>query len=275
MKKFAVLIAVILVIAGCDMALTYNSVIPDSRYFEKNDFEITKEKHTETVWDKVIFGNSVVSGAYIEDWGSGYINLGLKGVEMTDLKKMLDTRHVKIGTELVIGLDYKMFCGGENTEYEYIWNKKLYEPYVYFERERIIPVIKDFIEKNVTQKPQQTKEVKRGVAHDRDMLSSAVEYEMLTTDRLEENISAFEAVIAYCNEKGIRVRAVWMPKNPMFDRAEVLDDVRARVDAVLSLNGIGVYDMENIFAIGDFYDVSYLNYDIGSPKFTALLYSWL
>ena len=268
MKKIAVLIAFVLLIAVGDVALTYNSPIIKSDRFEKNDFEIIKNSHSEKVWDKVIFGSDAVTCAYMEG-EKGYVNLGLGGVKMTDLEKMIDTRHITLGTELVIGLDYTLFCGEDETEY--IWDKKIYEPYVYFERERLLPVIKNETATSFVNE----KTVRRGVVHEREMQKMVMQYESMTAQNLAENIASLENVIAYCNEKGINIRCVWMPWNVGYDKTAVLDEVRMTVDAVLSSHGIDVYDMESIFSVGDFYDVMHLNYDIGSPKFTALIDEWL
>ena len=61
MKKIVTIIAIVLAIAVGDLALTYNNFIVNSDYFVKNDFEITQYKHPEKVWNKVFFGNSVVT----------------------------------------------------------------------------------------------------------------------------------------------------------------------------------------------------------------------
>ena len=98
MKKIAAIIAVVLMIAVSDLALTYNNFIKDSDYFIKNDFEITQNHHPEKIWDKVFFGNSVVISSYIEEQSqSGYINLGLDYGVVTDLWKMIEMRHINIG----------------------------------------------------------------------------------------------------------------------------------------------------------------------------------
>ena len=103
MKKIVTIIAIVLAIAVGDLALTYNNFIVNSDYFVKNDFEITQYKHSEKVWDKVFFGNSVVISAYMEDKSSkGYVNLGLDYGVVTDLWKMIEKKHINIGSELVM-----------------------------------------------------------------------------------------------------------------------------------------------------------------------------
>lgn len=148
MKKIVTIIAIVLAIAVGDLALTYNNFIVNSDYFVKNDFEITQYKHPEKVWDKVFFGNSVVISAYMEDKSSkGYVNLGLDYGVVTDLWEMIEKKHINIGSELVIGLNYLTLYDEFETNPTYIWHKKLYEPYVYFERDRFYPMITDGFDK--------------------------------------------------------------------------------------------------------------------------------
>ena len=129
MKKIVTIIAIVLAIAVGDLALTYNNFIVNSDYFVKNDFEITQYKHPEKVWDKVFFGNSVVISAYMEDKSSkGYVNLGLDYGVVTDLWEMIEKKHINIGSELVIGLNYLTLYDEFETNPTYIWYKKLYEP---------------------------------------------------------------------------------------------------------------------------------------------------
>ncbi len=126
MKKITAIIAVLLMLAVGDLALTYNNFIKDSDYFVKNDFEITQNRHPEKIWDKVFFGNSVVISSYIEDQSrSGYINLGLDYGVVTDLWDMLSKRHINIGSELVIGLNYLTLYDEFETNPTYIWHKSL------------------------------------------------------------------------------------------------------------------------------------------------------
>ena len=126
MKKIVTIIAIVLAIAVGDLALTYNNFIVNSDYFVKNDFEITQYKHPEKVWDKVFFGNSVVISAYMEDKSSkGYVNLGLDYGVVTDLWEMIEKKHINIGSELVIGLNYLTLYDEFETNPTYIWHKKL------------------------------------------------------------------------------------------------------------------------------------------------------
>lgn len=287
MKKIAAIIAVVLVIAVGDLALTYNNFIVNSDYFVKNDFEITQEHHPEKVWDKVFFGNSVVISSYIEEQSSaGYVNLGLDYGVVTDLWGMIEKRHINIGSELVIGLNYLTLYDEFETNPTYIWHKEFYVPYAYFERDRFFPMIEDGFNKLLQgQNPlpykylPQEKHVYHGAMSDRTLEDAMARYEELyfnlPTEKFEKNIEALENVINYCNENNIRVRAVWMPWNPKYGQPALLEQVRAMADAVFNKYNVEVLDMENELPAEYFYDTGHLNYDVGSPRFTEMIDEWL
>lgn len=287
MRKIAGITAVVLMLVICDLALTYNNFIKDSDYFVKNDFEITQMKHPEKIWDKVFFGNSVVISSYIEEESSaGYINLGLDYGVVTDLEQMLEKHYIKIGSELVIGLNYMTLYDDFETNPTYIWHKSLYEPYAYFERDRFYPMITDGFDKLLQgQNPlpykylPQEKHVYHGAVSDRAMEDKMAEYEeeyfSLDVSDFEENIAALERVVNFCRENGIRVRVVWMPWNTKYEIPQLVKDVRASTDAVLARLGIEVLDMETALAPECFHDSGHLNYDVGSPIFTRKMDEWL
>ena len=287
MKKIVSIIAAVLAVAAGDLALTYNNFIVNSDYFVKNDFEITQEQHPEKVWDKVFFGNSVVISSYIEDKStSGYINLGLDYGVVTDLWEMIEKRHINIGSELVIGLNYLTLYDEFETNPTYIWHKKFYEPYAYFERDRFYPIISDGFDKLLNgQNPlpykylPQEKHVYHGAMSDRALGDAMERYEELyfnlPPEKFEKNITALEKVINYCNKNNIRVRAVWMPWNPKYRQPELLGQVRAMADEVFLKYNIETLDLENELPTEYFYDTGHLNYDVCSPRFTELIDKWL
>ena len=287
MKKIVAIIAIFLAIAVGDLALTYNNFIADSDYFVKNDFEITQNKHPEKVWDKVFFGNSVVISSYIEEQSaSGYINLGLDYGVVTDLWEMIEKRHINIGSELVIGLNYLTLYDEFETNPTYIWHKELYVPYAYFERDRFYPIIENGFNNLLNgQNPlpykylPQEKSVYHGAMSDRALADAMERYEELyfnlPTEKFEKNIAALENVINYCNENNIRVRAVWMPWNPKYAQPALLGEVRAMADAVFNRYNVEVLDLENELPAEYFYDTGHLNYDVGSPRFTEMIDGWL
>ena len=287
MKKLAALIAAVLAIFVSDIALTHNNFIKDSDYFVKNDFEITQHSHPEKTWDKVFFGNSVVISSYMEDSSSaGYVNLGLDYGVVTDLWEMIKGRYIDIGSDLVIGLNYLTLYDEFETNPTYIWHKKIYVPYAYFERDRFFPMIERGFTNLLhgedplpyTYLPQE-KHVYHGALSDRALAeiseSYADSYYNLPAEKFTKNVEALEKVINYCNDNGIRVRAVWMPWNTKLQMPQLMKDVRAMADAVFAKYGVDVLDLETALGPECFYDTGHLNYDIGSPKFTELMDEWL
>lgn len=287
MKKIVTIIAIVLAIAVGDLALTYNNFIVNSDYFVKNDFEITQYKHPEKDWDKVFFGNSVVISAYMEDKSSkGYVNLGLDYGVVTDLWEMIEKKHINIGSELVIGLNYLTLYDEFETNPTYIWHKKLYEPYAYFERDRFYPMITDGFDKLLNGESPlpykylpQEKHIYHGAMSDKMLEKTMENYQdeffNLPTEKFSKNVAALEKIINYCNDNNIRVRAVWMPWNTKLEQPELLGEVKAMANEVFDKYNVEVLDMETALSPECFYDTGHLNYDVGSAIFTQKIDEWL
>ena len=287
MKKVISIIAVVLAALVCDLALTYNNFIVRSDYFVKNDFEITQCKHPEKTWDKVFFGNSVVISAYDEDKsGSGYINLGLDYGVVTDLWEMIEKRHINIGSELVIGLNYLTLYDEFDTNPTYIWHKDAYVPYAYFERDRFYPMLTDGFDKILHGESPlpmrylpQEKHVYHGALSERSLADSMAKYEELyfnqPLEKFQKNMDALDKVIDYCNENNIRVRVVWMPWNTGIEQPQLLRAVRAAAENVLKKYNVKMLDLETVLPPECFYDTGHLNYDVGTPKFMEIIDGWL
>ena len=287
MKKIVTIIAIVLAIAVGDLALTYNNFIVNSDYFVKNDSEITQYKHPEKVWDKVFFGNSVVISAYMEDESSkGYVNLGLDYGVVTDLWEMIEKKHINIGSELVIGLNYLTLYDEFETNPTYIWHKKLYEPYAYFERDRFYPMITDGFDKLLNGESPlpykylpQEKHIYHGAMSDKMLEKTMENYQdeffNLPTEKFSKNVAALEKIINYCNDNNIRVRAVWMPWNTKLEQPELLGEVKAMANEVFDKYNVEVLDMETALSPECFYDTGHLNYDVGSAIFTQKIDEWL
>lgn len=286
-KKNLFIIAFLLIFAVGDTFLTYNNFIVTSDYFVKNDFEITQRDHPEEVWDKVIFGNSVVISGYAEEMSSsGYINLGLDYGVVTDLWDMLRKRHINIGSELVIGLNYLTLYDDFETNPTYIWHKKWYQPYAYFERDRFYPLLANGFTKLLDGEyplpyayAKQDKAVYHGMVSEKAMNDKLLEYEdkyfSLPLSSFSKNMKALEKVIKYCERHDIRVRAVWMPWNTKYEMPPLLKNVRQQAEDIFVKYGIETLDLENEIPPEYFYDSGHLNFDIGAPRFTERLDKWL
>lgn len=282
---FALLVAAALIAA--DLYLAHTNFISRSNIFVKNDFEITQQDHPEKVWDKVFFGNSVVISAFIENESkSGYINCGLDYGVATDLWDMLDKGYINIGSELVIGLNYLTLYDDFETNPTYIWHKKPYQPYAYFERDRFYPLVTECFTRLINGESvppmtytNQQKAVYHGRVSDKALAEKFAEFEdeyfNKTLDAYSENLTAIENIINFCAENNIRVRAVHMPWNPMFEKPRLVNEVHAAADNIFKQYGVEVLDLEDEFKKEMFYDTGHLNYDVGAPEFTARIDEWL
>lgn len=290
MKKTGKILLTLLIAAAlfvADFGLAHNNLVVNSNIFVKNDFEITQFDHPEKEWGKVFFGNSVVISAYMEDKStSGYVNCGLDYGVVTDLWEMIDEGYINIGSELVIGLNYLTLYDDFETNPTYIWHKKWYQPYAYFERDRFYPLITGCFERLINGESvppmtytYQNKAVYHGRIADEPLADKFAEYEdeffNKSIDCYSKNFAALEKVINYCNENNIRLRAVHMPWNPQFEKPDLVVEVRKKADEIFSKYNIEVLDLEDEFATECFYDTGHLNYDVGSEKFTELIDKWL
>lgn len=290
MKRICkLLLTVVLIFAFfiADNYLAHNNPIVNSNIYVKNDFEITQYDHPEKIWNKVFFGNSVVISAYMEQKSnSGYINCGLDYGVVRDLWEMIDKGYIHIGSDLVIGLNYLTLYDDFDTNPTYIWHKKSYQPYAYFERDRFYPIITGCFERllNGESVPPMTytsqkKAVYHGRISDRALQDKLIEYEEeyfnKSLDCYTENFEALENIINYCLDNNIRLRAVHMPWNPISAKPQLLLDVHAKADEIFNKYSIEVLNLEDAFGSECFYDSGHLNYDIGSEKFTNLIDEWL
>ena len=265
MKKLAAVLAVILALVTCDLALWRNDYIIRSKDgFARNDFEITRLKHPETVWDRVYFGDGAVASGYVEEISTAmYINLGLEDCGITDLKKLIDGRYIRIGKELVIGLNYSVLTGG-GANHRYAWRKSPIVPYVYYDRARIIECISGKNKNENQEKPLyhgSTDDVK--VSGERD------------AERLESNLDALKSIIDYCDENKIRLRTVFLPWNGRYAKPDYMQAARSEAETLLNENNIEIYDLEDMVEPEYFYDATHMDYETGAPWFTELMDRWL
>lgn len=290
MKKIGKLILTLVIICSLifgDWYLAHNNFIVNSNIFVKNDFEITQYDHPENVWDKVFFGNSVVISAFLEEEStSGYINIGLDCGTVRDLWEMIDEGYVNIGSELVIGINYLTLYDDFDTNPTYIWHKKWYQPYAYFERDRFYPLVTGCFERLINGESvppmtytYQDKAVYHGRIEDNALKEKFKEYETAffnkSIDDYRENFNSLEKVINYCNDNNIRIRVVHMPWNPDFEKPQLVRDVRYETDKILQRYSVEILDLEDSFNAEFFYDTGHLNYDVGSPAFTEIIDKWL
>ena len=144
LKRGGFIAAVLIVVLLADLALSASGFVQRSGFFWLNDFEITRRDHPEEVWDRVIFGSSELVSAYREDLTTAdYVNLGMDYGTVRDLVEMLEGGHIKVGSELVLALGWGAMYDDMDTNPTYEWHRKWYEPYFYFQRDRLSEFVTD------------------------------------------------------------------------------------------------------------------------------------
>jgi len=284
-KNICFVIWVLILFIAIDFILSYWAPVERSTLFTKNDYEKIILSQGRKEFDNVFYGNSVAISAFIEEESnSGYINFGIDYGTIADLKNMLDKKMLTVNKNLVIALNYFVLMDTLDTNPTYPWHRKQYEPYVFFQRDRISSFIKRCIQSLLT-----GKEIARY-----DNLNRSVYYGVMTDEELdgkirthgelfwdlgvenyEKNLAALEDLIDYCEENGIRLRAVWMPWNDYAQMPEIPQQVCKIADDIMRSRGIEVLDMTDAFSRECFHDLGHLNYEYGAHVFTEVIDEWL
>ncbi len=245
-----------------------------------NDYEATRLKHPQKVWDKVFFGNSAVISAYLEEESqSGYINLGIDYGVITDLRAMLEQGHVTVGKELVIGMNFFTFCDEFDTNPSYIWHREFYEPYAYFHRDKLMKMIEVAI-MGEAEKPRSWEKILyygnlSATELDEKMRTYEEKYFSRSIDEFEENIAALEDIADWCSSNDVTLRLVWMPFNPSVEHPAILQELQTRVGQWAKQRKIEVLDMTMALDENCFHDVGHLNREHGAYVFTGKIDAWL
>lgn len=285
--SFIFIVGLIASIILLDRYLMAKDFVSKSTIFMKNDFEKIRLSHPEKVYNKVFYGNSVVISAFREnDSNSGYINMGMDYATVSDLYKILDKKMIEIGSELVIGINYLSFLDTFDTNPTYPWHKKDYEPYLYFQRDRIYKVLTTGIEnilkgeKFITQRyTDLNRYLYYEVLPDEELDKKIENYKKLYWNKgleyYEQNFKDFQKIIDYCKEKNIRLRVVILPWNSYIEKPENVVAVETKAKEILDKNNIEYINYEGKFLREHFYDLGHLNWGVGAVEFTKEIDIWL
>ena len=287
LRRSAFLWALLLVFVIADPILVQLNPVGNSGLVHKDDYEITRELHPEKVWDKVFFGASGVTAGYDEAASrSGYVNLGMDYGVITDLYDMVCRGTIRIGSELVIGTDFLCFYDDLDTISSYIWNKPWYEPYVFFQRLRISGLITSGTTNLLHGKPfaandfsAQEKSLYPGTVSQEEMQKKLARYEAefwyLDSSAFDENLQALDDLLALCQEKGIHVRALWVPWNTDYEIPQIQYDVMERANAIYAEYGVEVLDLTTAFDPSYLHDLWHVNAESGRAHFMEVVDPWL
>ena len=286
-KKGGFIAAVIALFIVLDLLFAASGWVQDSGFFWMNDFEITLRNHPEEVWDRVIFGSSELVSGYREDLTEvDYVNLGMDYGVITDLVKMLEDGDIKVGSELVLALNWCALCDTLDTNPTYDWHRKWYEPYFWFQRDRLSEFVTDNWKAVLRDGEfrRRTYLAQSKAFYYGEMSQQELSERMEKLDELfweqgvggyEKNLAALDEVFDYCEQNGIRVRALWLPENQAVIENPTNAEVRALARERCEDAGIEFYDMTTMLANDCFYDTGHMNYEHGAVIFTEVLDKWL
>lgn len=255
--------------------------------FYKNDFVKTLLFHNWSRSGPVFFGNSAVTGAYMEDKASvPLVEMGLSYGKITDLQAILEKGLYRPQGQLVVGIDVHTMLDKLTTDYTYEWFKPWYQPYVYYYRDYFRDSAEEWVHYAlqgdfVSYQPRWTdKMLYFGKQTPKELEDKWQEYEkrfgwMKIQRDMTENIAALRWVAAYCKERDLPLKVVWMPLNPAYPPPAYVKPLREAVDALLKADNIPALDLMSAFEPKYFHDLVHLNREEGAPKFTREVDQWL
>lgn len=255
--------------------------------FLKNDFEKVMAKYSEEDFDKVFYGNSVVISGFIDSQSkSGYTNIGIDYGTVEDLYEILDRELIDVGSELVIGLNYFTLMDTLDTNPTYPWHKEIYEPYLYFNRNRVNPVIVDGLSNVLkgeefiqTRHESLERTVYRGVLDEKELEDKIkVQKELYWAQGIEyydDNLKALEKVIEFAKENDIRLRCIILPWNDVIEKPDTTVLAESSAVEILQAHSVEVLDLSYAMPKEYFHDLGHFNYEYGAVKFTEEIDSWL
>ena len=280
LKKNSWIFALFVVFLALDLAIgaVFQPYIIHSGRFVCNDYELTRRDHPEKVWDKVFFGNSVVISAYREEVSeNGYVNLGLDYGVVRDLWEMVRKGTIQIGSELVIGLSDLTLYDKFETHPTYPWHKDFYEPYTYFQRDKLRLFLEQTVKGIVEDHSARQKAHYNGTMSSEELAEKIANsrYVNLPIEDFQENMRCLEKMAEYCEKNGIRMRCVWMPVNPEVEISAETRAVYEQAKSICEARGVEFLDLERALPVECFYDIGHLNYEYGAYRFMEVIDPWL
>lgn len=289
LKRYAFLLLLAAVLAGGETAMNLTDPVSRMTCIWRNDYELIRLQHPDMTFEKAIFGSSAVTASYIEgrEGSVGYANIGMDYGTVKDITEMLEKGELTVTEDLVLGLNNLSFLDTLPTNATYPWHRKWYEPYLYFQRDRLEQLVTDGVTNLLNGEPftkvdssHQQRAVYRGALSDEDLMESwesLVERFGETTPEVDcaENFAALDRLAAWCEDHGVRLRAIWMPWNGKLEIYPAAQNVMDYANQQLERLGIETLDMTRVVEDQYFFDTGHLDYDTGAPWFTDYIDPWL
>ncbi len=292
-RRYGFLIGLAVLFLLADLALAWWNPMESSRRFYKNDFTKTLYHHSWARTGSVFFGNSAVTGAYMEDKSSHPLTeMGLSYGRITDLKAILEKGLYQVKDELVVGIDVHTMIDDMQTDPTYQWFKKPYQPYIYAYRdyfrdsgtEAVKNLYAGAVEldagKLLDYQPRWIdKELYFGLKEKAWMAERWDYYDKLwghlTLPDFRENLDALAWVADYAAEHGLALRVIWMPWHKDFPKPPYVEPLKAEANRILEEHQTPVLDVMDRYSAEYFHDLVHLNREVGAPLFTKEVDEWL
>ncbi|MCS7459913.1 hypothetical protein N0M98_07135 [Paenibacillus doosanensis] len=310
LRKNSFVLLLIAVFVLSDVLLSLWDPMVTSRRFYKNDFTKTLYHHDWVDHGPVFFGNSAVTGAYIEDQSqSKLVEMGLSYGKLTDLKPILERQLYHVDRELVIGIDVHTMIDSLDTDPTYQWFKPWYQPYVYTYRDYFRDsgaelgcqlyqgfLIQDALKLQACTRFPETVELSKtnplayqprwidkelyfGQQTDDQLKTKWAEYDQrfgwMTLKDFQGNLDALDWVLAYAKEHNLQVRVIWMPWNKAYELPRYMPALQQAVNDRLAKYNVPVLDLLQGFDKKYFHDLVHLSRQEGAPVFTKEVDAWL
>ncbi|WP_248929474.1 hypothetical protein [Paenibacillus hamazuiensis] len=294
-----------------DLAISWWNPMVTSRRFYKNDFTKTLYHHNWADSGPVFFGNSAVTGAYIEEESKvPLVEMGLSYGKLTDLKEILDRQLYHVEGQLVVGIDVHTMIDSLQTDPTYQWFKPWYQPYVYAYRDYFRDTGTEFAcalyqgllgqdaakfeacakfpgtLKLSTANPFAyeprwiDKELYFGQQPADKLKEKEAEYDsrfgwMSVQRDFKENLAALDWILNYAEQRHLPLRVVWMPWNRSYELPRYMPALKAEVDRRLQQHGVPTLDLLTAYDSKYFHDLVHLSRKEGAPVFTKEVDTWL
>ncbi|GKS14809.1 hypothetical protein YDYSY3_58090 [Paenibacillus chitinolyticus] len=285
-KKNSFVLGLLLIFVVAEALVMWWNPLETSRRFGKDDFTKTLYHHGWSRSGAVFYGNSSVTGAYIEEKSAAkLVEMGLSYGKLTDLEQILQRGLYTVKDELVIGIDVHTLLDKMETDYRFPWNKPWYKPYVYAYRADFLDAGKELVRNlafqgSLAYEPRWIdKELYHGYATEEAMTKSWARYEKdynwMTLKDMQDNLDALQWILGYSREQGIPLRVVWMPFRQDHVKPPYVEAMKQEVNARLKAADVPVLDLMDYFAPKYFHDLVHLNREEGAPLFTKEVDEWL
>ncbi|GAA3412720.1 hypothetical protein ACFFNY_33190 [Paenibacillus hodogayensis] len=293
-RKNSFVLLLVIVFALLDAFVAWRDPMSVSERFEKDDFTKTLIHHQWQRSGAVFFGNSAVTGAYMEDKAKRpLVEMGMSYGKLTDLKEILQRGLYEPKQRLVVGIDVHTMLDQMQTDPRFPWSRPWYSPYLFYYRDYFQDAGSEWL-RNAwtgarsgkldfhTYVPRwMDKELYFG--HEpaeqlkKDLQRYEEHYYWMTLADMKDNLAALDWVVAYAQQNGLPLQVVWMPLNPdpAYPQPKYWQALRQSVNKTLQANAIPMLDLADAFKPDEFHDLVHLNRETGAPKFTSEVDRWL